>query len=156
MRMPSGREIIGLPVFHSDTGRRLGEVKDVILDGHGRRVWGLVLDRGGLFHQARVLPIEMIQDIGPDAVVSHHEPMVEIPGATISERRDLQGKRVLSQSGSDLGTLDDVFFEVDGSVTGFRLSAGFIDDIISGKQELSVSGARAVGQDSIIVDSKVT
>jgi uncharacterized protein YrrD len=154
--MPRGREIIGLPVFHSATGKRLGDVKDLVLDAHGRWVRGLVLDWGGWFHQPRVLPVEMIQDIGPDAIVSYEEPQAEIPGDTISERRNLQGKRVLSQSGQDLGTLDDVFFEVGGSITGFRLSSGFVDDLISGKQELPVSGARTVGQDSIIVESELS
>lgn len=149
--MPRGREIIGLPVFHSGTGKRLGEVKDVILDEHGRRVEGLILEWGGWFHRPRVVPIEAIHSIGPDAIVTDREPSAEIPEATVSERKHLRGKRVFNQGGSDLGTLDDVLFGPDGTITGLRLSAGLIDDIISGKQDLSVSGTH-VGQESIIVD----
>lgn len=137
-----GKDLIGRPVI-GPSGRRYGEVTDLLVDAGGQRLVALVLSPFGLFGSPRVLTVESVSSFGPDVVLVDDEPGSQVgfgPSRTLGEAKDLLGKRYIDRHGSDVGVLEDLIFdEVSGRVTGFKLSGGFIQDLIDGRQTVAAS-----------------
>jgi uncharacterized protein YrrD len=68
-------DVIGRPVVSADTGKRLGVVGDLLLDDGGRHLLGVVVTHGA-FRGEDVLPVESVQSLGNDAVVSRSETLI--------------------------------------------------------------------------------
>lgn len=149
-------EVIGLPVL-TDTGERLGDVEDVLVNRSGRRVMGLLLAGGGRLCGHRVYPFEEVRAVGDGAVV------VARPGAVLHTRQanrlrrllarhaDLVGKRLISRTGQDLGVIADLVFDPEtGAVLGYEISAGLLRDFTEGKGFVPASAGLVVGKDAVI------
>src|SRR5438876_2734160 len=107
------REIIGLPVVSFNSGRKIYDVEDMIIDPERRQVLALVVSEGSLFHSARAIPFGRISAIGSDAVI------VPDGRAVIDVNRDrvlkslhnnnqmIKGLRVLTDDGAKLGEIVD-------------------------------------------------
>lgn len=154
--MTRGKDLIGHSVIQIETGKRLGEVREILFDPDGVRVLGLVLSPGGWFDGGKAVPFDSVRSFGPDAVVVEDEPIEvkSLPGCEsgVGQQRDLVGKRLLSEQGRDLGTLDDVIFDAGtGGVMAYQVSGGFIQDLMDGRDTIFTSGL-SVGRDAVIVD----
>jgi uncharacterized protein YrrD len=124
--------LIGRPVVTLDTATDVAEVKDVVFDPAQARVVGFTLrGRGALgAPSVGVLPTDGIVAIGRDAItiadatVVHGEaPDIE---AARSDRRDVLGDEVLTESGSRIGTVVDLVLSVEGAraeVAGYEIVA---------------------------------
>lgn len=135
-------------------GHRIGEVADLLLDQAGRYVVGIVV-RSGLWGTGqRVVPLHHVraadwQGIVVDAIDGALGSLSE--QATWGQQRDLTGKRLLTQTGRELGQFDDVVFDArTGLVTNYRLSAGFVSDLLDGRQRVAGS-LEAVAGDHVII-----
>jgi uncharacterized protein YrrD len=69
-------DVIGRPVVSADTGRKLGTVSDLLLDDGGTEVVGLVVKHGALRGED-VLPASAVHSLGPDAVVSRSDELID-------------------------------------------------------------------------------
>jgi uncharacterized protein YrrD len=69
-------DVIGKPIVSADSGKKLGTVGDLLLDDHGRELLGLVVRHGAL-RREDVLPVEAVQSLGADAVVSKSDILVD-------------------------------------------------------------------------------
>lgn len=69
-------ELIGKRVVSASTGENLGTVSDLLLDEAGREVVGMVM-RHGLMKSEDVLPAAAVQTIGPDAIVSRSNELID-------------------------------------------------------------------------------
>ena len=69
-------DVIGRPVVSADTGRKLGSVSDLLLDDAGREIVGLVVKHGALRGED-VLPASAVNSLGPDAVVSRTDALID-------------------------------------------------------------------------------
>jgi len=69
-------DVIGRPVVSADTGRKLGRVSDLLLDDAGREIVGLVVKHGALRGED-VLPASAVNSLGPDAVVSRTDALID-------------------------------------------------------------------------------
>jgi uncharacterized protein YrrD len=124
--------LIGRPVVTLDTATDIAEVKDVVFDPGQARVVGFTLrGRGALgAPSAGVLAAHGIVSIGRDAitvadatVVQGEAPDIE---AARSDRRDVLGNEVLTESGSRIGTVVDLVLSVEGGqaeVAGYEVVA---------------------------------
>jgi uncharacterized protein YrrD len=68
-------DVIGRPVVSAASGKRLGVVGDLLLDERGHALLGLAVKHGALRGED-VLPIESVQSLGTDAVVSRTDDLV--------------------------------------------------------------------------------
>lgn len=149
--------MVGLPVLTASGGERLGEVADLLVNGHGGRVIGLLLSGGNAVFGHRVYPIEEIQAIGDGAV------LVRDGGAVLTARQnarvrrllarhtDLVGKRLLNQKGDDLGVIDDLLFHPEtGIIAGYQVSGGLVKDLVEGKGFIPVAAGLSPGPDAVI------
>jgi uncharacterized protein YrrD len=98
-------------------GQRLDSVRDIIISKDHTRIVALILDEGGLFSPATAVAIENVVSFGKDAVVitdsktvtrvDHFPAVKEI----LDERETLIGKHVFTESGQQMGKVEDVYFE---------------------------------------------
>lgn len=152
--MVHGRDWLGRPVLAWPGRGRLGEVADLLLDAAGRRVIGLVVRSGNWLGSQRIVPLANVRSAAADGI-----EVAVAPGdvTTVSaeqawgQLRDLAGKRLLSRSGDDLGLLDDIAFDArTGDILNYRLSGGFVSDLLDGRQRLRGS-LDVVAGDHVIV-----
>jgi sporulation protein YlmC with PRC-barrel domain len=59
--------------------------------------------------------------------------------------------KVYSSAGEQVGTIADVYFEEDGRIVGFEVSAGVVDDLASGRRFLPVEELDRVGDEIVYV-----
>ncbi|SMB94127.1 PRC-barrel domain-containing protein [Deinococcus hopiensis] len=160
--MIKGKELLGRPIVAIDNGERIDTVHDLIFDHQANQVLGLLVDEGGWFHSARVLPFEAVRSIGEDAV------MVDSAASVTSTRDDgrladllnskvsLLGMTLLTTDGQNLGKLADVFFdEYSGQVEGYEATGGIFSDLSSGRTFVPAPEHVQIGHDAAIVPISV-
>jgi uncharacterized protein YrrD len=125
-------ELPGRPVV-TLAGERAAEIKDVVFDRVEGRVQGFTLNNHGLFSRSRhdALPWAGVHALGPDAIMIQDESVFVAVDAVAPKHERKSGNvladQVLTDSGTDLGTVTDVVLEVrDGTaeVIGYEIVAG--------------------------------
>ena len=112
-----GSDIIGLPVVTFDSGEKIEKVTDVVFDHSTNQVLAFLVDEGGWFSSARVVPFEELQTVGPDALIVPVKSAVVEAGrvpavAKILERDNvLKGTKIMTTDGRDLGSMRDLYFD---------------------------------------------
>lgn len=136
--MATARDLVGRPVTQSGTGKPLGHVRQVLLDPQGRQVVALQVTPATWFSPARAIPWEQVRSLGADRVVAEGEP--EELSALGREALELnQFAERTSYATAETATLDDVVFDpATGRVAGYRLSGGFLQDLMDGRDYLPV------------------
>ncbi|BCU82500.1 hypothetical protein JIR001_22830 [Polycladomyces abyssicola] len=155
--MRKSQDVIGLPVYHAQTGRHLGTVRDLLFD-EMQRFCGLLLEDGGVFKPGRYLPSELIGAIGTDAVMADSEPIpYSSPQALqrwtgmLTGQRKLRGRPVMTEQGQALGMVEDVYFlENAGTLVGYELSDGWWSDWREGRKVLRAPCPLIWGEEILI------
>ena len=152
--MRRGREIIGLPVIKLATGKELGWVADLSWNHDQRKIKGISLDTGGVVYRSDPIPRSNIAFIGQDAVTMADE-------AASGEGTDSSGDKsigavagvmVVTDTGRNLGTLQDLVFDDSGeSLVGYEVSGGLVGDFISGREVLPPEAVLAWGTETVVV-----
>ena len=108
-------------------GEDVAQVKDIVFAASGGEVSGFTLAGRGLFagplHEA--LPWSAVTGLGADAVMIADEQALQ-PAASVLDASarsggsggDVLGSQVLTDTGTDLGTVVDVIIEVTGAQHG--------------------------------------
>lgn len=134
--MVTARDTVGRPVVQAGTGKSLGRVHQVLLDPRGQTVVALQVAPATWLSPARAIPWERVRSLGPDRVVAEGEPL-EL-SALGQEALDLE--RLAERTpyaAAEAATLNDVVFEpATGRVVGYRLSGGFLQDLLDGRDFL--------------------
>jgi uncharacterized protein YrrD len=131
--MYKGKDLIGRPIVTHDTGEAVGTVVDLIFDREEHRLLGFLLDRGGWFSNAKVLPLHLIEAIVGDAItaasaVQCASTFPAIQGA-LARRDPLTSVRIVTLDGRTLGTIVDVYFDGQtGKIAGYEASGGIFTD----------------------------
>lgn len=150
---------VGLPVFVARGMRRVGRVEDILLDASGRRVIGLLLAGRGPAAERRVVPWEVVERLGPSAVLVARDVAIAVPPARRERLRDLAlrhrrrlGLRLLDAGGADRGTVDDLVFDAaTGRVLGYSVSGGLFADLARGQAFLPESAPVEWGEEAALV-----
>jgi uncharacterized protein YrrD len=145
-----------LPVIHTASGRELGKVREWLLDEQGESVVAFVAEGSGWLPQRRIFAFHDILGIGPDAVLVGREgsyPAGDPPSWEGKPTTRVLGLRVLSQSGNELGVVEDILVDENtGRVTGWRLSSGLIDDILEGRQVVDALPLMSISDERLIIE----
>jgi uncharacterized protein YrrD len=156
--MRKGSDLIGRPIISFDTGEQFEKIQDLIFDQNNNQLLGFVVDEGGWFSSARVLPLQGIQAIGPDVVIVPDKQAVvaadtEPTFRKILERNNiLKGTKIVTTDGKDLGTLVDLYFdEQSGAVEGYEASGGIFADAVNGKSFVPAPHTLKIGEDVAFV-----
>lgn len=155
--MHKSQDVIGLSVFHLKTGKKMGTVKDILFDST-QRFCGILLEDGGWLRRRRYVPSDNIESIGRDAVVIRNQKRI-LPfdestkdwTGICSGQNMLKGRSVLLTSGYELGVVENVYFmEEMGTIVGYELSDGFVNDLMEGRKVLKASEPLVWGQDVLM------
>ena len=160
--MIKGKELIGRNIVTIDSGNQIDRVHDLVFDHDANQVLALLVDEGGWFRAAKVVPFESVKNIGEDAV------MVQDESAVVSARDDsriaelldtnmgLIGTKLLTTDGRDLGKIADVYFdEHSGKVVGYEATGGVFSDLSSGRTFVPAPESISIGENAAIVPISV-
>lgn len=130
-RLMRTSEIVRRPVV-TLAGEDVAQVKDVVYSPGGGAVGGFTLAGRGLFAGPlkQALAWSAVTALGADAVMITNESVLEpthslLAAAAGGSGRDVIGSQVLTDSGTDLGTVVDVVLEVGGTAGGTCDVVGF-------------------------------
>ncbi|HHV15064.1 MAG TPA: photosystem reaction center subunit H [Gelria sp.] len=116
-KMKKSQEIIGLPVFSILDGKKIGQVKDLVINPEEGKLDFILVSNGSWYVGARVLPYKAVMGIGEHAVTTESENLLSNIGDTSSAANLLQrnivikGNRVLTDKGNLIGVISE--YEVD-------------------------------------------
>ena len=147
-----------MPVVIFSTGKQEHKVQDVIFDPKKNMVVGLLVDEGGWFGTAKVLPLDRVKSIGEDAVIIEAADAIQnadsVPSIqqVMDQENVLKGTKLMTESGKDLGTLVDISFdEVTGKVEGYEVSGGMMADMYGVRSTVPASESLRLGEDVAFV-----
>ncbi|WP_216325352.1 PRC-barrel domain-containing protein [Deinococcus aestuarii] len=160
--MIKGKELLGRPVIAIDSGERLETARDLVFDHQANQVLGILVDEGGFFRAAKVVPFEAIRSIGEDAIMvdSAHSVTTTREDGRLADVLDskvsLVGMTLLTTDGQNLGKIADVFFdERSGRVEGYEATGGIFSDLSSGRTFVPAPEHVQIGEDAAIVPISV-
>jgi uncharacterized protein YrrD len=148
--------LIGQELISRADGHHVAPVKDVVISEDHSTVTALVVEEAGVLSTARVVPMEAIHSFGRDAIVIEGDAAVleasAAPALDVATDRSLAGMKVFSDSGQEVGTVADVYFQEDGGrIVGFEVSSGTLGDLASGPRFLPVEDVDHIGEDIVYV-----
>jgi uncharacterized protein YrrD len=122
------REAAGRRVVARDSAEKIGTVQRYLVEPEAAEIVALEISggRGG----GSIVDWRELAGFGPDAVIvpgpeSLREPNDDWERAFLEGRFDLDGKRILTAGGDELGSLRDVEFdEQSGRLTAFETTEG--------------------------------
>lgn len=124
--MKKSQEIIGLPVFSILDGKKIGQVKDLVINPEEGKVDFILVSNRNWYVGARVLAYKSVMGIGEHAVTTESENLLTTIDETANannllERNiELKGNRVLTNKGNLIGVISEyVVDEENGKI--FRL-----------------------------------
>lgn len=123
-------ELVKRPVV-TLAGEDVAQIKDVVYEGTGGAVGGFTLSGRGLFAGPlrTALLWESVHGCGRDAVMVADAdvlvPRDAVVGRAAARDRDVLGSRVITDSGTDLGTVVDVILQVGevADVVGYEVAS---------------------------------
>lgn len=150
-----GRHLLSLPVVINKTGEVLGEVKDLIYDPINNKLLGFILEEGSWFWGTKIIPVDRVEHIREDAVTIESKDLI-LDSSSQSEAKDLlekkhkiTGYRLQVEDGRVIGTIQDLILDPQaGTITGYEVSSGLIDDLLEGRQDIPVPEKVILVEDS--------
>jgi uncharacterized protein YrrD len=159
--MRKGKDIVGKPVVAYDSGEKIETVVDLIFDQYDNRLLGFLIDEGGWFSNAKILPLNLVKAIGVDAVIIQSKEAISLASTHIAINKILEnnnilnGTRIMTTDGRDLGTLIDFYFdETTGAVEGYEASGGLFADAYSGRSFVPAPHTLKIGEDVAFVPAE--
>lgn len=156
--MRKGKDMIGKNVVALSTGERVATVNDLVFDHEAARLLALLVDEGGWFRAARVIPLLAVRSFGDDAIVVGSPEDVlaannleRVPDI-LNDNATLIGTTLMTTDGKNLGRLADMYFdESSGDVIGYDVTGGLFADLSSGRSFVPAEGKLSLGQDVAFV-----
>jgi uncharacterized protein YrrD len=156
-----GKDIIGKPIVAYDSGEKVHTIIDLIFDQSDNSLLGFLVNEGGWLSSAKVLPLSKVKAIGVDAVIisskgaivpaREHDPIHKI----LERNNILNGTRILTTDGRDLGKLVDFYFDENtGIIEGYETSGGLFADAYSGRSFVPAFQTLKIGQDVAFVPAE--
>jgi uncharacterized protein YrrD len=159
-------ELTTMPVVSLATGEDLAEVRDVVFEPDGHAIVGFTLNKRGWLAGRRKerLAATAVHAIGRDAiVVADDEALVERSDAPVdlaepARHRDVLGDRVLTDDGTDLGSVVDVIVrvgraaEVAFEVVGYEIGGEAVEHATGAQRAfVPVDAQQAVSGSDLVV-----
>lgn len=140
----SFRGAMGRKVISRASAQELGVVAHLLVDAEGRAVGGLILGKG---KKAQLVDWDQVSGFGPDAVMVSDDAALRAPAdererLAASGGLELVGRRVLSEMGNELGTVDDITFDP---------STGALESLHVGDQEIPASSLLGSGSYAVVL-----
>ncbi|SEM73173.1 PRC-barrel domain-containing protein [Lihuaxuella thermophila] len=158
--MRKSQEVIGLPIIHLSSGKKIGTVTDLLFDG-SQQLRGVLVENGGFLKKRRYIPAESITSIGKDAVIVDNmhavlplDSVAEQWTGILSGHKRLKGRPVVLSNGCEIGMIENVYFlEEVGTLIGYEISDGILNDLRQGRKMLKSTQPLIWGEDVLIASA---
>jgi uncharacterized protein YrrD len=117
--MKKTQEIIGLPVFSVLDGKKIGQVKDLVINPEEGKVDFILVSNRNWYDGARVLGYKSVMGIGEHAVTTESENLLTTINETANANKllerhiELKGNRVLTNRGNLIGVISEYIVDED-------------------------------------------
>ncbi|GAP96191.1 PRC-barrel domain-containing protein [Leptolyngbya sp. NIES-2104] len=156
--MRKGSDILGKSITAFDTGKRVARVQDLIFDQDTNQLLGVLVEEAGLFHSAKVIPLNAISAFGTDTlIISSRDTIISAKhddriNQVLDRNLTLKGTRIVTTDGRYLGSVVDLFFdEQTGMIEGYEASGGIFADAYSGRSFIPAPHTLRIGEDATFV-----
>lgn len=156
--MKKSQDIIGLPVFSIIDGRKIGQVKDMVINPEEGKVDFILVSNGSWYVGARVLPYKAVMGIGEHAVTTESENLLTTINETVNandllERNiEIKGNRVLTNKGNLIGVVSEYGVDEDtGNICNLEYKTA---DDESKIEIIEADNVLTYGEDVIVVKMK--
>ncbi len=156
MGIRKGRELIGLSVMDSSSGRLLGEVRDLLYDPAKNKLVGFVIADHGWLWGAKLLIYDQVHSVGTDVVFVDGEKTIHNTRnhpdykKVYQDRIDIRGYLLLTGNGEVVGTIKDVLVDPEGNLVGYEVSDGVVHDLLSGRKTVPTANNMVISEDTVI------
>lgn len=121
-------KMIGNPIYHADTGNRVGSLKDIYLDANLHLITGLYVGSEGVLNRAPMfIPRSAIRVMGEDSILVTSSPETDDFPETWIRRDRLSGREIETNGGTKIGRVGDVVLDSHAHVAGFTLDWSFVN-----------------------------
>ena len=140
-------DLIDLPILTLMEGNSSKyTVKSLLIDGFNNKIAAIVCKEGTLKKNAQIISYEKIISIDTNGIIISDEKSIEktaIKNLSNYLQLDAIMSKVVKNSNGDLyGILTDIYINLlNGKITGYELSEGYIDDIVNGRRVINIASA---------------
>lgn len=125
--MLTGRQLTGLTVRDSASGKKVGRICDIFADVRSGQVRGYAVAGDTLLSRAMLLPASAVESVGLGGVIADASALKRLHAGNdnVSAWR---GAVLRSSAGRDLGVIADIIVS-DGRVAALEISGGLWSDV---------------------------
>ena len=159
--MKKAKALLGLPLILIDTGKKIGDVKDILFSQDKKKVLGFLIDKGGWFKGAKIVLFKDISKISKDAIIIQDSEAImtntKIPEVEkiLEKEYYLFDMQVLDDQGNDIGHIENIIFdEKNGKILSLEISEGVVEDVINGRLTIPLLEGVNLEKEIVKVSSK--
>jgi uncharacterized protein YrrD len=118
-------------------------VKSLLIDGLNNRITAIICKEGALKKSVRILAYNKIISIDTNGIIISDIKCIEkiaIKNLSNYLQLDVITNSIVKSSSGDLyGMITDIYVNLlNGSITGYELSEGYLDDIVNGRRIIKI------------------
>jgi len=158
----SVKALIGKPVISVESGDKLGNISDALLDDENVRLVGLVIS-GGMLGKEHVLPFDHVTTLGGDTVLVRSQAGIigarewKDSGVRATRSSTLKGRPVVTATGHRLGEISDLL--VDGQTGAFdalEVASSDFGGLRTKRSQVRPGADIRIGPDAVVVPEGTT
>jgi uncharacterized protein YrrD len=144
-------ELIDKNIVFYLTGKKIGEIKNVFINMQKKYITGLVYEKASYFKKEKIIiTIDDVENVAYQNIIikKRIKRIEQIEGDKFLYQK---GKKIISETGKDLGILEDIIFEIPGGKIKFlEISRGLLSDLIYCRKKIPIEKLMVFGKDYII------
>lgn len=150
-----------MPVYSVCEGAAVGRVKEVVIDPVEKRLLGLAVDKGGWYHDVRVIVAGKISTMGDDLIMVDEKQAAKAPNLpkiveNMKNPCNIIGARVISREGRALGRVETFYLAREsGEITRLEVSCGVVSRFWAGRLSIPAAHIITLGEEAIVVENMV-
>lgn len=142
----SFRDATGRKVISRASAQDLGTVAHLLVDAEQPQITAVIIGKG---KKAQLVDWAQLAGFGPDAVMVADEGALRAPAddrerAAANGQIELLGRRALTESGNELGTINDVTFEPE---------TGALEALVVGDLQIPAGSLLGSGSYAAVLDA---
>ncbi len=151
----NAKALLNMPIITTSTGKEVGTVEQVLFDPGQHHLYGIVVKRAEKSDPALIVLAAKVKSYGGQAITIENEGDAGVFDSDDKAREiapsigHLGGTKVLTEDGNEVGKIDTVMINDDGSIANYRTAGGLLG-LGSGK-DFSPDQIVSAGVDAIIV-----
>ena len=146
----------GVPVVCLKDDSRVGYVGDALYDNENK-ICAFILEQSGISLRKKIILLDEILQLSSKNCVIYSDKSILKFDKKSGIKKDcrytgMAGKNVESRDGKGLGVIRDMVFDMEtGSIEGFELYRGIVEDAVRGKNIVYFKDGIEVFRDKVIV-----